>query len=50
MGFILRCYIVIFQVIEEYQKIFGESWRTAQADSSQPWPYLNEALTKFQVT
>ncbi|KAI5557304.1 hypothetical protein POPTR_018G110700v4 [Populus trichocarpa] len=36
------------KVIEEYQKNFGESWRTAQADSSQPWPYLNEALTKFQ--
>ncbi|KAJ6698609.1 hypothetical protein OIU79_011998 [Salix purpurea] len=36
------------QVIDEYQKNFGESWRAAQADSSQPWPYLNEALTKFQ--
>ncbi|KAG5225953.1 SNARE family protein [Salix suchowensis] len=36
------------KVIDEYQKNFGESWRTAQADGSQPWPYLNEALTKFQ--
>uniref|UniRef100_A0A6M2EF72 Longin domain-containing protein n=1 Tax=Populus davidiana TaxID=266767 RepID=A0A6M2EF72_9ROSI len=36
------------QVIDEYQKNFGESWRAAQADSTQPWPYLNEALTKFQ--
>ncbi|KAF9680675.1 hypothetical protein SADUNF_Sadunf06G0146300 [Salix dunnii] len=36
------------QVIDEYQKNFGESWRAAQADNSQPWPYLNEALTKFQ--
>jgi len=40
----------MLQVIDEYQKNFGESWRAAQADSTQPWPYLNEALTKFQVT
>lgn len=36
------------KVLDEYQKAFGESWRTVQADSTQPWPYLNEALTKFQ--
>ncbi|KAK8654852.1 hypothetical protein V6N13_107449 [Hibiscus sabdariffa] len=36
------------QMIDEYQKSFGESWRTAQADSTQNWPYLDEALTKFQ--
>lgn len=36
------------QVLDEYQKKFGDSWRTAQEDSTQPWPYLNEALTKFQ--
>eukprot|EP00252_Welwitschia_mirabilis_P002188 TRINITY_DN12090_c0_g1_i2.p1 TRINITY_DN12090_c0_g1~~TRINITY_DN12090_c0_g1_i2.p1 ORF type:complete len:233 (-),score=35.72 TRINITY_DN12090_c0_g1_i2:312-1010(-) len=35
-------------IIEEYVKTFGESWRTVQSDSSQSWPYLNEALTKFQ--
>ncbi|KAI8535898.1 hypothetical protein RHMOL_Rhmol10G0210600 [Rhododendron molle] len=35
-------------LIDEYQKNFGDSWRTMQADSTQPWPYLNEALTKFQ--
>ncbi|XP_039124301.1 VAMP-like protein YKT61 [Dioscorea cayenensis subsp. rotundata] len=35
-------------VLDEYQKAFGETWRAVQADSSQPWPYLNEALTKFQ--
>ncbi|KAL2321153.1 hypothetical protein Fmac_030122 [Flemingia macrophylla] len=34
---------------DEYQKKFGESWRTAQEDNSQPWPYLNEALQKFQA-
>ncbi|KAJ0030827.1 hypothetical protein Pint_14540 [Pistacia integerrima] len=39
---------VLNQVVEEYQKNFGDSWKTVQADSSQPWPYLNEALTKFQ--
>nr|KJB07584.1 hypothetical protein B456_001G031200 [Gossypium raimondii] len=36
------------QVIDEYQKNFGESWRTAQADSTEPWPYLDNALTKYQ--
>ncbi|MFQ6627718.1 hypothetical protein Gotur_006099 [Gossypium turneri] len=36
------------QILDEYQKNFGESWRNAQADSTQPWPYLNDALTKFQ--
>ncbi|KAK8523404.1 hypothetical protein V6N12_047924 [Hibiscus sabdariffa] len=36
------------QMLDEYQKSFGESWRTAQADSTQNWPYLDEALTKFQ--
>jgi len=40
---------VKMQVIDEYQKAFGESWRTVQEDSTQPWPYLNEALTKFQA-
>ncbi|XP_047311959.1 VAMP-like protein YKT61 [Impatiens glandulifera] len=36
------------QVLDEYQKIFGDSWRTLQEDNIQPWPYLTEALTKFQ--
>ncbi|TYH61173.1 hypothetical protein ES332_D07G032600v1 [Gossypium tomentosum] len=36
------------QVIDEYQKNFRESWRTAQADSTEPWPYLDNALTKYQ--
>eukprot|EP00252_Welwitschia_mirabilis_P002187 TRINITY_DN12090_c0_g1_i1.p1 TRINITY_DN12090_c0_g1~~TRINITY_DN12090_c0_g1_i1.p1 ORF type:complete len:203 (-),score=35.00 TRINITY_DN12090_c0_g1_i1:312-920(-) len=39
---------LINKIIEEYVKTFGESWRTVQSDSSQSWPYLNEALTKFQ--
>lgn len=38
-----------WQVLDEYQKKFGDSWRTAQQDSTQTWPYLGEALTKFQV-
>lgn len=37
------------QVLDEYQQNFGESWRNIQEDSTQPWPYLNEALTKFQA-
>jgi len=36
------------QVLDEYQKNFGDSWKTAQTDNTQPWPYLSEALTKFQ--
>ncbi|XP_031378035.1 VAMP-like protein YKT61 isoform X1 [Punica granatum] len=36
------------QILDEYHKSFGDSWRSAQADNTQPWPYLNEALTKFQ--
>ncbi|OVA16582.1 Synaptobrevin [Macleaya cordata] len=36
------------KVLDEYEKNFGDSWRTVQADATQPWPYLNEALTKFQ--
>ncbi|KAG6497042.1 VAMP-like protein YKT61 [Zingiber officinale] len=35
-------------VLDEYQKTFGESWRVQQTDSTQPWPFLTEALTKFQ--
>ncbi|MCL7049031.1 hypothetical protein MKW94_018846 [Papaver nudicaule] len=36
------------KVLDEYEKNFGDSWKTAQADATEPWPYLNEALTKFQ--
>uniref|UniRef100_A0A2P2KN31 Uncharacterized protein MANES_06G039400 n=2 Tax=Rhizophora mucronata TaxID=61149 RepID=A0A2P2KN31_RHIMU len=39
---------VLNKVLDEYQNNFGERWRTMQEDNSQPWPYLNEALTKFQ--
>ncbi|KAI5446567.1 VAMP-like protein ykt61 [Lathyrus oleraceus] len=36
------------KVLDEYQQSFGESWRTVQEDSTQTWPYLNDALMKFQ--
>ncbi|XP_068638030.1 VAMP-like protein YKT61 [Aristolochia californica] len=36
------------KVLDEYQKNFGDSWRAATADATQAWPYLTEALTKFQ--
>jgi synaptobrevin family protein YKT6 len=36
------------QLLDEYQKNFGDSWKTAQVDKTQLWPYLSEALTKFQ--
>ncbi|KAG0451985.1 hypothetical protein HPP92_025918 [Vanilla planifolia] len=35
-------------VLDEYQKEFGESWKNVQTDNTQQWPYLNEALAKFQ--
>ncbi|KAE8685632.1 Synaptobrevin-like protein YKT6 [Hibiscus syriacus] len=38
----------VWQVVDEYQRNFGESWRTAKADNTQIWPYLDEVLTKFQ--
>ncbi|KAI3663986.1 hypothetical protein L6452_30448 [Arctium lappa] len=34
--------------LDEYQKNFGDSWKAIQADCSQAWPYLDEALTRFQ--
>ncbi|GMN64060.1 hypothetical protein TIFTF001_033136 [Ficus carica] len=36
------------EVLDEYQKNFGDSWRSVQADGTQPWPYLIEALQRFQ--
>ncbi|KAL6505310.1 VAMP-like protein ykt61 [Orobanche gracilis] len=36
------------QVLDEYQKEFGDSWRNVQSDNTQPWPYLTDALTKYQ--
>uniref|UniRef100_A0A0E0JU06 Uncharacterized protein n=1 Tax=Oryza punctata TaxID=4537 RepID=A0A0E0JU06_ORYPU len=35
-------------VMEEYHKTFGETWRTAKTDTTQPWQYLDDALTKYQ--
>ena len=35
--------------MDEYQKSFRDSWRSVKEDSTQPWPYLNEALIKFQA-
>ncbi|KAI3737515.1 hypothetical protein L2E82_27519 [Cichorium intybus] len=40
---------ILNKVMDEYQKCFGDSWKTIQADGTQPWPYLNEAVTKFQL-
>ena len=36
------------QLLYEYTKSFGESWGSAKEDNTQPWPYLDEALTKYQ--
>ncbi|WVZ67286.1 hypothetical protein U9M48_016387 [Paspalum notatum var. saurae] len=39
---------ILNTVLEEYQKTFGESWRTAKSDATQTWQYLDDALTKYQ--
>ncbi|XP_021757356.1 VAMP-like protein YKT61 [Chenopodium quinoa] len=39
---------LLTQVLDEYQKAFGDSWKRVTSDSTQPWPYLNEALAKYQ--
>ncbi|KAI5070620.1 hypothetical protein GOP47_0014963 [Adiantum capillus-veneris] len=39
---------VLTKVLDEYQKSFGSSWQDAQSDNSDTWPYLNEALGKYQ--
>ncbi|CAH8366145.1 unnamed protein product [Eruca vesicaria subsp. sativa] len=45
----VRCaFSLLNQVLDEYQKIFGETWRSAKEVSKQKWPYLVEALDKFQ--
>nr|CAB3478942.1 unnamed protein product [Digitaria exilis] len=36
------------KVLDEYQKDFGDSWKSATADGTQQWPFLTDALTKFQ--
>ncbi|XP_077231965.1 VAMP-like protein YKT61 [Tasmannia lanceolata] len=43
-----NAFSLLNKVVDQYQKNFGESWRTVQQDAAEPWPYLNEALTKFQ--
>ncbi|CAM9001066.1 unnamed protein product [Rhodiola kirilowii] len=40
--------VLMSQVLDEYLKNFGQSWRTVREDKTEPWPYLNEALVKFQ--
>ncbi|KAJ7516321.1 hypothetical protein O6H91_22G053500 [Diphasiastrum complanatum] len=40
---------VVNKVLDEYQQKFGNTWQSAQIDNNEAWPYLTEALTKFQV-
>ncbi|MCO5570923.1 hypothetical protein L7F22_024653 [Adiantum nelumboides] len=39
---------VLTKVLDEYQKAFGNSWQNVQSDNSDTWPYLDEALGKYQ--
>ncbi|KAJ7517838.1 hypothetical protein O6H91_21G041800 [Diphasiastrum complanatum] len=39
---------VVNKVLDEYQQKFGNTWQNAQSDNNEAWPYLTEALTKFQ--
>ncbi|CAO2839608.1 unnamed protein product [Amaranthus hypochondriacus] len=41
-------FTLLNQVLDEYLKKFGDSWKTAKSDRTDPWPYLNDALTKYQ--
>ena len=41
---------LFLKVLDEYQKTFGESWRSIKEDVTEPWSYLNEALTKYQAS
>lgn len=45
---IRSAFSLLNKVLDEYQKAFGDSWKSATSDSTQAWPYLTEALTKFQ--
>jgi len=39
---------VINKVLDEYQTTFGDSWKIKNTDSTDAWPYLPDALVKFQ--
>ncbi|XP_049936048.1 VAMP-like protein YKT61 isoform X1 [Nymphaea colorata] len=39
---------ILNKVLDEYQKAFGDSWKTVQIDANQSWPFLTEVLSKFQ--
>ncbi|XP_024367646.1 VAMP-like protein YKT61 [Physcomitrium patens] len=39
---------VINKVLDEYQRTFGDSWKIKNTDSTDAWPYLPEALAKYQ--
>ena len=41
--------IDFLQVLDEYERVFGNSWQSKQSDNTDVWPYLDEALAKFQV-
>ncbi|CAM6095390.1 unnamed protein product [Calypogeia fissa] len=39
---------VINKVLDEYTQKFGNSWQRQTTDSAEPWPYLAEALQRYQ--
>jgi synaptobrevin family protein YKT6 len=39
---------VINKVLDEYQTTFGDSWKIKTTDCTDAWPYLPDALVKFQ--
>lgn len=45
----LKVVLVWLQVLDEYQGNFGDSWQSKTSDVTDPWPYLPDALAKFQV-
>ncbi|EFJ18584.1 hypothetical protein SELMODRAFT_112680 [Selaginella moellendorffii] len=41
-------FLVLREVLDKYEQTFGNSWRQLKADKQHAWPWLDEALKKFQ--
>lgn len=39
---------VVSKVLDEYERVFGNMWLTVASDKVESWPFLNEALVKYQ--
>ncbi|KAH7281624.1 hypothetical protein KP509_36G055700 [Ceratopteris richardii] len=39
---------VLIKVLDEYQRNFGDSWQSIKTDKLDVWPFLNDALARYQ--